>query len=133
MEIILTIGFWIIVFAFMVILNPVVISMAGLPFTALSAICIKIFGKGFESTGMFLTGAGGAFIAFFFIYSFAWNYFFSTSIPILFYIASLVGAWFGSGGDVIEANKGNKLMMMGEVPVVIVLLIMAVMGGASLI
>ena len=133
MEIILTIGFWIAVFAFMTMLNPAVISIAGLPFTALGAIGIKIFGKGFESTAMVLTGAGGAFIAFFFIYSFAWNYFFSTSIPILFYIASLVGAWFGSGGDVVEANKGNKLMMMGEVPVVIVLLIMAVMAGAAFI
>jgi len=133
MEIILTIGFWIIVFAFMVMLNPVVITFAGLPVLPIGAILINIFGKGAESFSTVLTGAVGAFIAFYFIYSFAWNYFFSTSIPILFYIASLVGAWFGSGGDVIEANKGNKLMMMGEVPVVIVLLIMAVMGGASLI
>ncbi|MDA9307190.1 hypothetical protein N9Q82_04285 [Gammaproteobacteria bacterium] len=130
MEILIIIGLWIVVFAFMVTLHPLVITFAGLPVLPIGAILINIFGKSAESFSTVLTGAVGAFIAFFYIYSFAWNYFFSTSLPILFYLASLLGAWLGSGSN---ANEGAKLMMMGEVPMVIVLLVMAVMGGAAFI
>ena len=44
---------------------------------------------------------------------------------------SLVAAWFGSGSNEVEATAGNRLMMSGEVSVILILMVIAIINGVS--
>ena len=75
--------------------------------------------------------AAATYITFVFIYTNIWLYFFEVNIPIIFYLLSLIAAWFGSGSDKVEATIGNRLMMTGEVSVILVLMVIAIFNGVS--
>ena len=127
MDILLTIGFWIIALAFLTFLNPMIIGLIGMAF---APIC-RLFTKDYLEIRVVLSSAIATYITFVFIYANAWTYFFSEQLPIFFYLISLVAAFFGSGSPTVEANTGNKLMTSGEVPVILILIAIGIYNGVS--
>lgn len=129
MDILLEIGLWILIFIVLLLINPFLITLISLPFSALA-------GNIMEGAGhviMPFTTAVGTYIAFVFIYSYLWLYFFNSEIPILFYIIYIISVWFGSGTDQVEATYANKLMMRGELTTVIILMGIALKNGVNFI
>ena len=80
---------------------------------------------------MVAASAASTYITFVFIYTNIWFYFFGGNIPIIFYVLSLVAAWFGSGSNEVEATAGNRLMMSGEVSVILILMVIAIINGVN--
>ena len=129
MDILLVIGFWILILIVMLFLNPILISFISMPFAALAGSIIK--GAGHVLTP--IASAIGTYITFVFIYSNLWFYIFNSELPILFYIISIVSAWFGSGSNQVEATYSNKLVMRGELTTVIILMGLALKGGVGFV
>ena len=127
MDILLTIGFWVIALAFLTFLNPIIIGLVVIPFAAIGGI----FAKGHVQIIMPLGSAIATYITFVFIYANAWTYFFSEQLPIFFYVISLVAAWFGSGSQTVEATTDNKLMTSGMVTVILILIAIGIFNGVS--
>ena len=127
MDMFLDIIFWIALFGLLIFLNPIIIGLIASPITAIGAA----LGKSFEPASMVGASAAATYITFVFIYMNIWFYFFGGNIPILFYVLSLVAAWFGSGSNEVEASAGNRLMMAGEVSMVLILMVIAIINGVS--
>ena len=124
MDIFLDVIFWIALFGLLIFLHPIIIGLIASPITAIGAA----LGKFFEPASMVGASAAATYITFVFIYT---NIFFDGNIPILFYVLSLVAAWFGSGSNDVEATAGNRLMMSGEVSMVLILMVIAIIKGVS--
>ena len=127
MDIFLEVIFWIALFGLLIFLNPIIIGLVASPITAIGAA----LGKSFEPALMVGASAAATYITFVFIYTNIWFYFYGGNMPIIFYLLSLVAAWFGSGSNEVEATAGNRLMMSGEVSMVLILMVIAIINGVS--
>ena len=118
MEILGLIGFWLLILIVLSIIHPFVLGIVGLPF-------VMIFKS--APIGSFISSI----ILYGFAYNYLWIYFYSTEAPIFLFVLGLLGAFFGSGNNQIQANEGNKLMTLGEVFGLIALIIYSIFIGVS--
>ena len=125
MEILMNIGFWILVFIYLAFIHIMLLSLAAM----LIAIPGRYFGLG--GSELVIGINMGAAIGLYTSYNYLWLLSFGEQAPIVFYILGLIASWFGSGTDEVQANLGNKLMTSGEVVGIFICIGIALWNGAS--
>ena len=108
MEILGLIGFWLLILIVLSIIHPFVLGIVSLPF-------VMIFNFMSAQLSVPIGNFISSIILYGFAYNYLWFYFYSTEAPIFFFVLGLLGAFFGSGNNQIQANEGNKLMTLGEI------------------
>jgi hypothetical protein len=124
MEILGLIGFWLLVLIVLSIIHPLVLGIVSLPF-------VMIFNFMSAQLSVPIGNFISSIILYGFAYNYLWIYFYSTEAPIFLFVLGLLGAFFGSGNNQIQANEGNKLMTLGEVFGLIALIIYSIFIGVS--
>ena len=108
MEIPGLIGFWLLILIVLSIIHPLVLGIVSLPF-------VMIFNFLSAQLSVPIGNFISSIILYGFAYNYLWFYFYSTEAPIFLFVLGLLGAFFGSGNNQIQANEGNKLMTLGEI------------------
>ena len=126
MEILLGLGFWILVFVYLIFIHVALLGIV----SVLATIPINLIGLKDKTAGIIGANIGAAIALYGFAYNKLWELSFDEPAPIIFYVLGLVAAWFGSGSDTVEANIGNKLMTSGEVTGILICIVIAFVNGA---
>lgn len=127
MDILLSFGFWILIFIYLLFLHVMVLGLA----STLIIIPFNMIGLGDKTAGIIGANMGAAIALYGFAYNQFWLFSFNQPAPLFLYFLGLVASWMGSGSDTVEANLGNKLMTSGEVSGIIICFLVAFVNGAS--